>query len=157
MLIGATEKGICLLEFVDRKMLETEFKDLQRLLKARIIVGENEHIAQAKQELMEYFNGVLKRFTVKLDAPGTKFQTMVWEKLHEIPYGSTVSYQEQAEQIQNPKAVRAVASANGHNRIALIIPCHRVIGKDGNLTGYGGGLERKRWLINHEKKYKTDL
>ncbi len=155
MLIGATDKGICLLEFVDRKMLETEFRDLQRLLKAKILVGENEHMIQAKQELMDYFNGVNKNFEVALDAPGTDFQKRVWEKLKDIPYGQTVSYQEQAERINNPKAVRAVASANGNNRIAIIIPCHRVIGKDGSLTGYGGGLERKEWLLNHESNYKS--
>lgn len=153
MLVGATDKGICLLEFADRKMLETEFKDLQRLLKAKILVGENEHITQAKQELKGYFSGITKHFKVLLDAPGTEFQKKVWEKLKEIPYGETVSYQEQAERINNPKAIRAVASANGYNRISIIIPCHRVIGKDGNLTGYGGGLERKRWLLDHEKRH----
>jgi AraC family transcriptional regulator of adaptative response/methylated-DNA-[protein]-cysteine methyltransferase len=151
MFVCATDKGVCLLEFVDRRMLETEFKDLQRLLKAKIITGENPHIKQAKKELTEYFSGQRTHFDVALDTPGTDFQNSVWNCLHQIPYGETRSYQQQAESINNPKAVRAVASANGFNRISIIIPCHRVIGKNGQLTGYGGGLERKRWLIDHEK------
>ncbi len=152
MFVGATEAGVCLLEFVDRRMLETEFEDLQRRLKSRIIAGENNHIKQAKKEIAAYFNGQRKTFDVKLETPGTEFQKAVWESLQTIPYGQTISYQQQAEKINKPKAVRAVASANGANRIAIIIPCHRVIGKDGTLTGYGGGLERKRWLLEHEKK-----
>jgi AraC family transcriptional regulator of adaptative response/methylated-DNA-[protein]-cysteine methyltransferase len=152
MFICATEKGICLLEFVDRRMLETEFKDLQRLLKANIIAGENRHIKQTKKELAEYFDGTRTSFGVSLDTPGTEFQNSVWNCLRLIPYGETCTYQQQAEKINNPKAFRAVASANGFNRVSIIVPCHRVIGKNGKLTGYGGGLERKRWLIEHEQK-----
>nr|WP_298922961.1 bifunctional transcriptional activator/DNA repair protein Ada [uncultured Allomuricauda sp.] len=152
MFICATNKGICLLEFVDRRMLETEFKDLQRLLKASIITGENEHIKQAKRELEEYFDGIRKTFDVKLHMPGTQFQNQVWSVLKEIPYGKTSTYQEQSITIGNQNAVRAVARANGMNRISIIIPCHRVIGKNGSLTGYGGGIERKQWLIEHERK-----
>lgn len=151
MFICATETGICMIEFVDRRMLETEFKDLQRLLKCRIIVGENKHSKQAKKELTEYFQGKRKTFEMSLDTPGTAFQKQVWRQLLTIPYGSTRSYQRQAELVGNPKAVRAVASANGCNRVAIVVPCHRVIGKDGNLTGYGGGLERKKWLLMHEQ------
>lgn len=150
MFVCATEKGICLLEFVDRRMLETEFKELQQRLQAPIITGENEHIQQVKKELIAYFQGELKNFTVPLDTPGTEFQQSVWQSLKSIPYGKTTTYQAQAKSIAKEKAVRAVASANGHNRIAIVIPCHRVIGKDGNLTGYGGGLERKAWLLRHE-------
>ncbi|MBL4830397.1 MAG: bifunctional transcriptional activator/DNA repair protein Ada [Aliivibrio sp.] len=155
MFVCATDKGICLLEFVDRRMLETEFKDLQRLLKAKIITGENQHIKQTKKEMGEYFSGQRTHFDIALDTPGTEFQNSVWNCLHQIPYGETRSYQQQAESINNPKAVRAVASANGFNRISIIIPCHRVIGKNGKLTGYGGGLERKRWLIDHEKAHRV--
>ncbi len=150
MFVGATDQGICLLEFVDRRMLETEFKALQRLLKAEIILGENKHILQAKQEVKEYFDGKRKQFEVKIDAPGTVFQKSVWESLQEIKYGTTTSYQQQAIKLEKPKAIRAVASANGFNRISIIVPCHRVIGKNGKMTGYGGGIERKKWLINHE-------
>lgn len=154
MFICATDSGVCLLEFVDRKMLETEFKDLQLLLKAKIIVGENEHITQGKKEISEYFKGARKTFDLKLDTPGTEFQNTVWVGLFTIPFGTTATYKEQAEKICNPKAVRAVASANGCNRISIIIPCHRVIGTNGKLTGYGGGLARKRWLLEHEQKSK---
>ena len=150
MFVCATDKGVCLLEFVDRRMLETEFKDLQRLLGGKIIAGDNKHIGQAKKEVAEYFSGERKTFDVKLHAPGTAFQQQVWQALSTIKYGTTVTYQQQAQAIENPKAVRAVASANGYNRIAIIVPCHRVIGKNGKLTGYGGGLERKRWLLEHE-------
>lgn len=152
MFAGATDKGICMLEFTDRKMLETEFRDLQKLLDAEILVGENQHIRQVKKEVKEYFAGRRKTFDVTLDTPGTDFQNNVWKVLHTIPYGQTASYQEQANKIQNPKAVRAVAAANGANRISVIIPCHRVIGKNGKLTGYGGGLERKKWLLEFEKR-----
>ncbi len=150
MFVCATDKGICLLEFVDRRMLETEFKDLQRLLGAKIIAGENKHIKQAKMEIIEYFSGERMTFSVKLDTPGTAFQQQVWQALSTIKYGTTATYQQQAQAIENPNAVRAVASANGYNRISIIVPCHRVIGKNGKLTGYGGGLERKRWLLEHE-------
>lgn len=144
MFICATDKGICLLEFVDRIMLETEFKDLQRLLKARIIAGENEHIKQAKKEISEYFNGKRKVFDVKVHTPGTDFQNSVWNCLRKIPFGETTTYKQQAERIEKPKAIRAVASANAYNRVSIILPCHRVIGTNGQLTGYGGGIERKR-------------
>lgn len=152
MFVCATEKGICLLEFTDRKMLETEFKDLQKLLGAKIISGENEHIVAAKKELEEYFAGKRKVFSLALHSPGTEFQNLVWKGLQEIPYGHTSTYQQQAERLNKPSAVRAVASANGFNRISIVIPCHRVIGKNGQLTGYGGGIERKQWLIEHEQK-----
>lgn len=151
MFICATDNGICLLEFVDRRMLETEFKDLQKLLDANIITGENKHIKQAKIEIKEYFDGKRKIFDVKLETPGTDFQNQVWKCLQEIDYGKTTTYQSQAEKINNPRAIRAVASANGFNRISIIVPCHRVIGKDGKMTGYGGGIERKKWLIEHEQ------
>ncbi|MCB1583049.1 MAG: methylated-DNA--[protein]-cysteine S-methyltransferase [Marinicella sp.] len=154
MFICATDQGVCLLEFVDRRMLETEFRDLQKLLNARIMVGENKHIQQAKKEIKEYFSGHRKFFDVKLHTPGTDFQRETWQALKEIPYGATIAYQSQADYMNKPKAVRAVANANGCNRIAIIIPCHRVIAKDGSLAGYGGGVQRKQWLINHENKHK---
>lgn len=155
MVVCATEMGVCLLEFTDRKNLETEFKDLQKLLKANIIAGENDHIKQAKKEIAEYFDGERKIFEVNLDTPGTDFQKSVWGSLQGIEYGKTTTYQQQAELINNPNAVRAVASTNGKNRVCIMIPCHRVIGKDGKLTGYSGGIERKKWLIEHERKNAT--
>lgn len=152
MFIGVTERGVCLLEFVDRRMLETEFSDLQRRLNATIIAGENEHTQLAKEQLASYFAGQLESFDFPLHTPGTDFQQRVWAELRNIPHGKTISYQDLAIRIGQPTAVRAVANANGHNRVAIVIPCHRVIGKDGSLTGYGGGLERKRWLLELESR-----
>ena len=148
----AVEKGICLLDFTDRRMLETEFKELTRYLNAVILPGENSHFTLLKKELNEYFEGKRQIFTIPLVTPGTEFQNRVWEQLRRIQFGRTVSYLYQAKAIGKPEAVRAVANANGHNRISIIIPCHRVIGKNGSLTGYGGGLWRKKWLIEHEKR-----
>lgn len=153
MIAGATDKGVCLLEFSDRKMLPTEYKDLKRLLNTTIEEGENKHLKQLRKQLIEYFKGKRKEFSVPLLTPGTEFQQAVWKELQNIPYGSTRSYQEQSVALNKPDSVRAVANANGMNRISIIIPCHRVIGSDGRLTGYGGGLKRKKWLLDHEKKY----
>lgn len=147
----ATDKGICLLEFTDRRMLETEFLDLRKRLNAVILPGKNDHIIQLEEELSAYFDGKRQVFEVSLDTPSTPFRQQVWDQLITIPYGETRSYKEQAIRIGNPKAVRAVASANGHNRVAIVIPCHRVIGSDGSLTGYAGGLARKQWLLDLER------
>lgn len=152
MFSAATQKGVCLLEFTDRRMLETEFKNLQKLFNAVILPGTNAHLELIKKELKEYFEGKRKNFTAALDTRGTEFQKEVWNALMEIPYGETVSYKRQAIRIKKPAAVRAVANANGQNRVAIVIPCHRVIGENGSLTGYGGGLSRKRWLLELEKK-----
>lgn len=152
MYVCATEKGICLLEFTDRRMLEREFKDLRRRLNAVIVPGTNEHIRKTKSEILEYFEGRRENFTVSLDAPGTEFQKKVWSELQKIPYGKTRSYAEQARRLGCPQSVRAVANANGMNRIGIIIPCHRVIGSNGDLTGYAGGLVRKKWLLDLEAK-----
>lgn len=151
MFVCATEKGVCLLEFVDRRMLETEFKDLQKLLKARILSGQNEHIRQTEKEIGEYFSGHRYKFGIKLDTPGTQFQLEVWDHLKNVNYGHTENYQTIAERMEKPGATRAVAGATGANRVAIIIPCHRIIGKDGAITGYGGSIERKQWLLEHEK------
>jgi AraC family transcriptional regulator of adaptative response/methylated-DNA-[protein]-cysteine methyltransferase len=153
MIAGATEDGICLLEFSDRRMLPTEYKDLTRRLKTNIEEGESKHFRKLIKQLKEYFEGNRKEFSLPLVTPGTEFQQTVWRELQNIPFGATRSYQEQAVALDNPGSVRAVANANGMNRISIIIPCHRVIGADGHLTGYGGGLKRKRWLLDHEKKH----
>lgn len=154
MYAAATKKGLCLLEFTDRRMLETEFKDLRKRCDAVIVPGTNEHIKKVKKEMKDYYKGQLKKFTVTLDQRGTDFQKSVWKLLRKIPYGETWSYQDQAIKLGKPKAVRAVARANGMNKIAIIIPCHRVIGSDGKLTGYAGGLPRKKWLLKMEQKSK---
>jgi AraC family transcriptional regulator of adaptative response/methylated-DNA-[protein]-cysteine methyltransferase len=152
MFACATERGICLLDFPDRRMLETEFKDLRKRLNAVILPGNNLHLDHLQSELKEYFAKQRKRFTVPLHTPGTPFQQSVWEVLQRIPYGETWTYRQQADMLGKPKAVRAVASANGHNRVGIIIPCHRVIGSDGRLVGYGGGLHRKQWLLDLESQ-----
>lgn len=153
MIAGATDEGICLLEFIDRRMINTEFRDLERLLKSSFGEGENEHLINLLIQLNEYFRGVRKIFSVSLVTPGTQFQKAVWNELITIPFGTTRTYQEQAVALNRPDSVRAVANANGMNRVSIVIPCHRVIGSDGNLTGYGGGLKRKRWLLDHEKRF----
>ena len=154
MFLCATEKGICLLEFDDRKNIKKQFSQLEKLLNGIVFRGENEHIILAKQQLEEYFLGQRKDFELPFFMPGTDFQKQVWKCLTQIPYGETSSYQQQSIMLGNPKAIRAMASANGRNRLAIIVPCHRVIGKDGNLTGYAGGLTRKQWLLEHEKRHK---
>jgi len=105
------------------------------------------------KQIYEYFVGDRKEFTLTLQLEGTSFQRSVWNQLLKIPYGKTVSYKNIAVAIDNEKAVRAVGSANGRNNIAIIIPCHRVIAHDGTLGGYGGGLWKKEWLLDHEKKF----
>lgn len=153
MFVCASKRGVCLLEFVDRRILETEFRDIQRLFNAPILEGENAHTRQTERKIGEYFAGSRFTFDVPLDAPGSAFQQSVWRILQTIPYGQTASYGEQAAKLGKPQAVRAVARANGANRVSIIIPCHRVIGKDGSLTGYGGGLARKQWLLDHERRH----
>jgi AraC family transcriptional regulator, regulatory protein of adaptative response / methylated-DNA-[protein]-cysteine methyltransferase len=153
MIAGATDEGVCLLEFHDRKILPKEYKDLKKLLDTTLEEGENKHLKSLRKQLKEYFEGKRKEFNIPLVIPGSEFQQAVWKELQNIQYGATRSYQEQAGALGSPESVRAVANANGLNRIAIVIPCHRVIGSDGSLTGYGGGLARKKWLIDHEKKY----
>jgi AraC family transcriptional regulator of adaptative response/methylated-DNA-[protein]-cysteine methyltransferase len=150
MLAGATEDALCLLEFVDRRMLETQLRRLSRLLGGPFVPGTHPILSAVAEELAAYFEGRLSRFTVPLLVSGTAFQETVWKALLAIPFGETRSYGELAAAIGQPHAVRAVGKANGDNRIAVIIPCHRVIGADGKLTGYGGGLWRKQRLLEVE-------
>jgi AraC family transcriptional regulator of adaptative response/methylated-DNA-[protein]-cysteine methyltransferase len=154
MLAGSTEQGICLLEFWDRRMLETQLKRLNTLLQARCVPGTNSRLKALSIQVKEYFAGTRTTFDLELVLHGTPFQKAVWAALQSIPYGETRSYQEQAELLGNPLAVRAVAKANGDNRISIIIPCHRVIGKNGQLVGYGGGLWRKSYLLDHESRHR---
>jgi AraC family transcriptional regulator of adaptative response/methylated-DNA-[protein]-cysteine methyltransferase len=151
LVIAATDQGICLLEFTDRRMLEAQFETLRKLFSCAILPGENEHIAQLREELDSYFRGKLRQFSVPLVFPGSQFQVRVWNELLQIPYGQTCSYEELANRIGSPSGQRAVGHANGLNRIAIVIPCHRVVNKDGKLGGYGGGLWRKQHLLDLEK------
>jgi AraC family transcriptional regulator of adaptative response/methylated-DNA-[protein]-cysteine methyltransferase len=151
LVAGATSDGICLLEFTDRRMLDAQFATLRRHFKTAIVPGENQHIRQLKKELANYFSGSLKHFSVALAYPGTEFQQCVWKELLKIPYGKTVSYEDISRRIGSPRAHRAVGHANGLNRIAIVIPCHRVVNKNGELGGYGGGLWRKQKLLSLER------
>ena len=157
MLAASVASGICLLEFTDRRGLETELIDIQKRFQATIVTAENQHIIQLRKELEEYFKGNRKQFDVPLSPAGTDFQQSVWQQLLTIDYGQTRSYKEQAEALGNVKAVRAVATANGANKIAIVIPCHRVIGSDGSLTGYAGGLPRKQKLLELEGAMTASL
>lgn len=111
-------------------------------------------LQEAKEQLQQYFSGELKEFNLKLNPEGTVFQKKVWQALQNIPYGKTASYMELAKELGDPLAIRAVAAANGKNPLWILVPCHRVIGSDGSLTGYAGGLWRKKWLLDHEQPVK---
>ena len=152
LIAGATEEGICLLEFSDRRMLEAQMSTLRKHFNCPIVPGESPHLTALHPQLHEYFEGSLQKFTVSLNYPGSSFQKKVWNALLQIPYGETRSYEELARTIGDPKAVRAVGHANALNRICILIPCHRVVNKDGKLGGYGGGLWRKQYLLDLERK-----
>jgi len=115
--------------------------------------ADSEVLTLCRQELDSYFKGKLKKFTVPLNLEGTPFRKKVWEALLQIPYGETLSYKDISIMVDNPKAFRAVGGANHNNPVSIIVPCHRVIGSDGSLTGYGGGIENKKWLLDFEKKH----
>ncbi len=150
LLVAATDEALCLLEFCDRRALESQVEALRRRFDCSIVPGTNRHIDLLRKELDQYFQGKCRRFTVPLAYPGTPFQRLVWDALRKIPCGRTISYEELARSIGKPHAQRAVGRANGENRIAILIPCHRVVNKDGQLGGYGGGLWRKKFLLELE-------
>ena len=152
MLAGASDAGVCLLEFTDSRGLATQISTLRRRFAAPIMPGDSAHLAALRTQLEAYFAGDESEFDLPLDAPGTPFQESVWKALRQIPVGETRSYAAIAKAIGRPTAVRAVARANGDNRIAILIPCHRVIGSDGSAVGYAGQVWRKQWLLNHEQK-----
>ena len=152
LLLGATERGIALLEFTDRRALESQLDTLRRRLKRPLVPGTNEHVEEAKRQLVEYFAGARREFDLPLDAPGTPFEEAVWGELLRIPYGETRSYEALAKSVERPGGSRAVGQANGRNRVAIVIPCHRVVNKGGELGGYGGGLWRKRFLLDLEQR-----
>ncbi len=154
MLAGANQEGICLLEFSDRRMLETQLKRLKQHLKAETLPGKNALFIELEKQLNAYFAGQLQQFDLPLVYPGTTFQVTVWEQLRNIPYAETRSYKDLSVMMQRPTAVRAIGRANGDNRLAILIPCHRVIGENGKLTGYGGGLWRKQYLLDLEQANK---
>lgn len=150
MVAASVDAGVCMLEFPDRRMLETQLKRMKRWYGGPITPGDSDHLAQLDDELQRYFKGELTRFTVPLDCTGTEFQMQAWLALMKIPYGERRSYEQQARLMGRPGAQRAVGKANGDNRIAIVIPCHRVVRADGSLCGYGGGLWRKQKLLELE-------
>lgn len=154
MVAVADQTHLHLLEFHDRKALPTELETLQRKTRSSVAPGRTPAIEQLDAELKAYFEGKSAAFKTPLALAGTAFERQVWAKLIAIPLGETRSYSDIARGIDSLDAVRAVARANGANQIAIVIPCHRCIGSDGSLTGYGGGLWRKQWLLRHEGKMR---
>ncbi|QEA13611.1 methylated-DNA--[protein]-cysteine S-methyltransferase [Comamonas flocculans] len=147
-----SERGLCLLEFSENtRGLAREISQVQAARGGPAEPGESALTRQLGQELTDYFAGRRQGFEVPLDLVGTPFQQDVWRALLTIAYGHTRSYAEQAHQVGRPTAMRAVAAANGANKISIVVPCHRVIGSDGSLTGYGGGVPRKHWLLALER------
>lgn len=151
LILGATDEALCLLEFVDPGGSQAQVRRLRHRFDRPIVPGTNKWIAQATEELSQYFSGALRQFRVPIVYPGTDFQQSVWRRLLRIPYGRTICYEQLAADIGHHGAQRAVGTANGKNRIAIIIPCHRVVNKSGQLGGYGGGLWRKQFLLDLEQ------
>ncbi len=154
MLAAASHEGVCVLEFADRRGLERSYAEMRRRFALPVVPGDCDVLKRLRRELCDYFQGKRSEFSVPVALRGTDFQQRVWRELQRIPHGQTVSYEAIAHRIGAPTAVRAVARANGANRVALLVPCHRVIGKDGDLTGYGGGVWRKRLLLERERSGK---
>ncbi len=150
LLLGATERGVCLCEFADRGGRARIEKRLLERHKRTVVDGESPHIVTLERQLAEYFAGKRRDFDLPLDLAGSPWQRQVWSGLLTIPFGETRGYGELAEALGKPGAARAVGRANGENYVAIVVPCHRVIEAGGGLRGYGGGLERKRWLLEHE-------
>jgi AraC family transcriptional regulator of adaptative response/methylated-DNA-[protein]-cysteine methyltransferase len=157
MVMGVSDQGLCLLEFAERRMLDTQLKRLREKLGRVFLPGDHPLMPSVKSQLDGYFEGSLQAFTIPLQISGTGFQEAVWHALLQIPYGEMRSYSGIAQTIGQAEAVRAVGRANGDNRIAIIVPCHRVVGAGGELTGYGGGLWRKEYLLSLEQSQSFHL
>ncbi|MFL6585066.1 MAG: bifunctional transcriptional activator/DNA repair enzyme AdaA [Chthoniobacterales bacterium] len=153
MLAIADDEGLRLLEFVDRRALERELSILRTRLQTNVVPGEHRHLDAIRAQLASYFAGKNLEFTVPLAPVGSPFQIRTWELLREIPIGETRSYSWMAKNLGDAEMRRAVGRANGENMMCIVIPCHRVIRADGTLCGYGGGLWRKKWLLDHERKF----
>lgn len=150
MLAVFSDAGLCLLEFVGQKRLDRELRQVAAARGGEPQAGRTPLTDRLGRQLDAYFAGTRQAFDIPIDLVGTPFQQSVWRALMQIPYGRTWSYAQEAEHIGRPTAVRAVANANGSNKISIVVPCHRVIGSNGTLTGYGGGLARKEWLLDME-------
>lgn len=157
--IGTTNEGICFVDFIDDHEFEDKSSWIPKSFKMKFTLKEaHPFIEQLKKELEAYFNQKQTYFKTPLVLSGTDFQKQVYKQLSEVPYGTTITYQQQALNMGNQKAIRAVATANGSNKHLIVIPCHRIIGKDGNLTGYAGGIWRKKALLELENAFmQTEL
>ena len=149
-ILGSYEEKLCLLDYRYRRMRNSVDNRIKKGLNAEYVEQDDETLKETRKQLDEYFRGERKKFDIPLQTVGTDFQKTVWEALLKIPYGKTSSYTKLAKQIDNEKAVRAVANANGANAIGIIIPCHRIIGSNGQLVGYAGGLPLKKKLLDLE-------
>jgi AraC family transcriptional regulator of adaptative response/methylated-DNA-[protein]-cysteine methyltransferase len=156
LVAGVTEGGLCLLEFRDREIIDIQVARIRERV-GPTTTGGHPLLDQVRTELDEYFSARRRDFTLPLVYPGSPFQARVWNALREIPYSETISYEELARRVGSPSGQRAAGHANGQNPLAIIIPCHRVINKDGKLGGYGGGLWRKRLLLDLERTLEPDL
>lgn len=152
MFACATEAGICMLEFPYRKSFSKQKHGLEKYLNAQIEPGESKYFSMLEDQLKEYFGGQRKEFDVPLVLTGSAFQLKVWRELQKIPHGERRTYLQQSKNLNNTAAIRAVAAANGANKISILIPCHRVVGSNGSLVGYGGGLRNKQFLLDLESK-----
>lgn len=152
MVAMSEPRGLVMLEFADRPALPDEIDELRTRYGYTVVPGHDEHLATIESELRDYFAGKLRAFTVPLFMPGSPFEQSVWRTLCKIPFGAIRTYGELALQLHNPRAARAVGWANGRNRLSIVVPCHRVCGKNGDLVGYGGGRARKQWLLDHEQR-----
>src|SRR5215467_2583580 len=153
MIAVADDEGLRLLEFIDRRATERELSILRNRLRTNVVPGQHPHLAVARRQLGDYFSGKNLKFDIPLAPVGSDFRLRAWEILRSIPAGGTRSYSWMAKQLGDANARRAVGRANGTNMICIIIPCHRVIRADGTLCGYGGGLWRKKWLLDHELRW----
>lgn len=151
MVAAANDTGLFLLEFGSLDEIGKDLNQLANQTNTGWAVADHPVLQQTATELQAYFAGSLKSFTISLNPYGNTFAQSVWQTLLTIPYGETWTYKKQAEVMKNPLAIRAIAATNGRNPIAIIIPCHRVIGSNGSLTGYAGGLEKKKWLLELER------
>jgi O-6-methylguanine DNA methyltransferase len=154
MIAASYKDRLSLLEFIDRRKPETALKPLAARHRAAVKKGNSPVLTQARKQLNLYFKGKLKKFNLRVSANGTDFQKNVWKQLTRIPPGKTVNYGKIAERAGKPKGARAAGMAIGSNPISVVVPCHRVIGKSGALTGFGGGIWRKKWLLQHEGALK---
>ncbi len=150
LVVATTNEGVCLLEFGDRSTLEKQIKNLSKELNLPLVEADNKYSIQLKEELDLYFGKNLKKFTIPIVFTGTDFQKRVYQSLIKIPYGTISTYKQQAIVLGDVKAIRAVATANGSNKIAIVVPCHRIIGSNGSMVGYAGGIHRKEVLLQLE-------